>query len=122
MASALPPYASASQNTWFYAFRIICGLIFFFLIFPVLVIIPLSFNAEDFFTFTPQFKLLIAGNHKPRLNAVDIVYPHLDCELSIELSLTFICFLWLTPLTLSDIKESTSFVSLYPLMIGYSNP
>ena len=58
MASALPPYASASQKTWFYAFRIICGLIFFFLIFPVLVIIPLSFNAEDFFTFTPKMLAL----------------------------------------------------------------
>ncbi|ERP97396.1 polyamine ABC transporter permease [Labrenzia sp. C1B10] len=30
----------------------ICGLIFFFLIFPILVILPLSFNAENFFTFT----------------------------------------------------------------------
>ena len=26
--------------------------IFFFLIFPILVILPLSFNAENFFTFT----------------------------------------------------------------------
>jgi putative spermidine/putrescine transport system permease protein len=32
---------------------VICGLIFFFLIAPILTIIPLSFNAEDFFTFTP---------------------------------------------------------------------
>jgi putative spermidine/putrescine transport system permease protein len=28
-------------------------LVFFFLIAPIVVIIPLSFNAEDFFTFTP---------------------------------------------------------------------
>ena len=52
--SALPPYASAGQRTWYYTFRIICGLIFFFLIFPILVIIPLSFNAQNFFTFTPE--------------------------------------------------------------------
>ena len=26
---------------------------------------------QDFFTFTPQFKLLIAGNHKPTLRTVD---------------------------------------------------
>ncbi|MEX3007351.1 ABC transporter permease [Hoeflea sp. TYP-13] len=52
--SALPPYASVGQRTWYYSFRIICGLIFFFLIFPVLVIIPLSFNAQNFFTFTPE--------------------------------------------------------------------
>ncbi len=53
MSSPLPPYASTLQLTWFYAFRVICGLIFFFLIFPILVIVPLSFNAENFFTFTP---------------------------------------------------------------------
>jgi putative spermidine/putrescine transport system permease protein len=29
-------------------------MIFFFLIAPIIVIIPLSFNAEDFFTFTPE--------------------------------------------------------------------
>ena len=42
------------QTIWFYGFRVICGLIFFFLIAPIVVIIPLSFNAEDFFTFTPE--------------------------------------------------------------------
>ncbi|MAS06390.1 MAG: polyamine ABC transporter permease, partial [Ahrensia sp.] len=52
--SALPPYSSSLQVFWYYAFRVICGLIFFFLIFPILVIMPLSFNAEDFFTFTPK--------------------------------------------------------------------
>jgi putative spermidine/putrescine transport system permease protein len=51
---ALPPYASTVQRTWHYTFRVICGLLFFFLIFPIMVIIPLSFNAEDFFTFTPE--------------------------------------------------------------------
>jgi putative spermidine/putrescine transport system permease protein len=52
--AALPPYASPLQRTWHYAFRVICGLIFFFLIAPILVIIPLSFNQQDFFTFTPE--------------------------------------------------------------------
>lgn len=51
---ALPSYASPLQRFWYYTFRIICGLIFFFLIFPILVILPLSFNAQDFFTFTPE--------------------------------------------------------------------
>ena len=50
----LPPYATIGQKIWFYAFRVICGLIFFFLIAPIVVIIPLSFNAEDFFTFTQK--------------------------------------------------------------------
>ena len=51
--AALPPYAGPGETLWWYGFRVICGLIFLFLIFPILVIIPLSFNAEDFFTFTP---------------------------------------------------------------------
>ncbi|MEO0429182.1 MAG: ABC transporter permease [Pseudomonadota bacterium] len=51
--AALPTYATTGQKVWWYSYRVICGLIFFFLIAPILVIIPLSFNAEDFFTFTP---------------------------------------------------------------------
>ncbi|MEM6440738.1 MAG: ABC transporter permease [Pseudomonadota bacterium] len=50
---ALQPYASPVQRTWYYTFRALVGLILFFLIFPILVIIPLSFNALPFFTFTP---------------------------------------------------------------------
>jgi putative spermidine/putrescine transport system permease protein len=53
MDHKLPPYATTGQRIWFYGFRVLCGLIFFFLIAPILTIIPLSFNAEDFFTFTP---------------------------------------------------------------------
>jgi len=56
--SALPPYSSTAQIAWYYGFRVICGLIFFFLIFPIMVIVPLSFNAEDFFTFTPKMLAL----------------------------------------------------------------
>ncbi len=51
---ALPKYASPLQRAWYYGFRTICALIFLFLIIPILVILPLSFNAEDFFTFTPE--------------------------------------------------------------------
>ena len=50
----LPIYASPMQKTWYYTFRVLCALIFFFLIFPIMVILPLSFNAQDFFTFTPE--------------------------------------------------------------------
>jgi putative spermidine/putrescine transport system permease protein len=51
---SLPIYATPAQRVWYYTFRMICGAIFFFLIAPILVIIPLSFNAQDFFTFTPE--------------------------------------------------------------------
>lgn len=55
---ALPSYASPLQRIWHYAFRVICGLVFAFLILPILIIIPLSFNAQDFFTFTPEMLAL----------------------------------------------------------------
>ena len=49
---SVPAYAGPLERTWYYLYRIICGLIFFFLIAPILVIIPLSFNAVPYFTFT----------------------------------------------------------------------
>lgn len=55
---ALPSYASPLERAWHYLYLVICGLIFFFLIAPILVIIPLSFNAEPFFTFTPAMRSL----------------------------------------------------------------
>ena len=50
----LHSYLTPNQVLWHYSFRVICGLIFIFLITPILVVIPLSFNAENFFTFTPE--------------------------------------------------------------------
>jgi putative spermidine/putrescine transport system permease protein len=50
--AALPPYASTGQRIWYWSFRAICVAVLFFLIMPILVIIPLSFNQENFFTFT----------------------------------------------------------------------
>ena len=54
----LPPYATLGQKIWHYTFLFITALIFFFLIFPIIIIIPLSFNAQDFFTFTPEMLAL----------------------------------------------------------------
>ena len=48
----LAPYLTPGQVLWHYGFRFLCGAIFVFLITPILVVMPLSFNAEDFFTFT----------------------------------------------------------------------
>ncbi len=56
--SKLPPYATLGQRIWHYTFLMIAALIFFFLIFPIIIIIPLSFNAQDFFTFTPEMLAL----------------------------------------------------------------
>ena len=52
--SKLPPYATTGQRVWHYTFLVICGLIFFFLVAPIAVVIPLSFNSQDFFTFTKE--------------------------------------------------------------------
>ena len=54
----LPPYASKMQIAWWWTFRGICTAIFIFLILPILVILPLSFNASDFFTFTKEMLAL----------------------------------------------------------------
>lgn len=51
---ALPTYTTTGQRIWFYSYRVFCGLVFFFLIAPIVVIIPLSFNAVPFFTFTEE--------------------------------------------------------------------
>ena len=51
---SLPTYAGPLERIWYYTFRTFCGLIFFFLIAPLIVIVPLSFNAVPFFTFTAE--------------------------------------------------------------------
>ncbi|ESR23353.1 ABC transporter permease [Lutibaculum baratangense] len=49
---ALPAYAGTGERVWYYSYRVICALIFLFLIVPIIVIVPLSFNARPYFTFT----------------------------------------------------------------------
>ena len=51
-------HATMGQRVWYYIFRFICTAIFLFLILPILVILPLSFNASDFFTFTQEMLAL----------------------------------------------------------------
>ncbi len=55
---ALPAYAGPWDRIWYYLFRLICIAIFFFLVAPIIVIMPLSFNAEPYFTYPmPGFSL-----------------------------------------------------------------
>ena len=51
---ALPAYATPLEKLWHYTFRLICWLIFFFLVAPIIIMIPLSFNAQPYFTFTME--------------------------------------------------------------------
>lgn len=50
----MPPYATLGEKIWFYAHRVFCALVLAFLILPIIVIVPLSFNALPYFTFTPE--------------------------------------------------------------------
>lgn len=49
---ALPAYATPLERIWHYAYKVICVAVFTFLIAPILVVIPLSFNVEPYFSFT----------------------------------------------------------------------
>ncbi|MET4279530.1 MULTISPECIES: ABC transporter permease [unclassified Bradyrhizobium] len=44
-------YASPVEKGWYYLHRVICGAVLLFLIAPILVIMPLSFNSVPFFTY-----------------------------------------------------------------------
>ncbi|MCQ4348951.1 ABC transporter permease [Pseudomonas stutzeri] len=48
------PYMSPVERLWYYALRLLCGLILLFLILPVLVIVPLSFNSGTFLVYPLQ--------------------------------------------------------------------
>ena len=52
MRRRLPAYPSPAERGWFYAFRFYGLVVLFFLVMPLVVIIPLSFNASPYFTFT----------------------------------------------------------------------
>lgn len=52
--AGVPIYYTPGQVLWHNTFLFICAFVFFFLIAPLLPVIWLSFNAENFFTFTPE--------------------------------------------------------------------
>ena len=51
---ALPTHADRLERIWYYTYRVLCAAIFLFLILPIVIVIPLSFNASPYFTFTPE--------------------------------------------------------------------
>ena len=52
--AGVPIYYTRGQVLWHNTFLFICAFVFFFLIAPLVPVIWLSFNAEQFFTFTPE--------------------------------------------------------------------
>jgi putative spermidine/putrescine transport system permease protein len=76
---ALPIYATPLERIWHYAYKAICVSVFLFLIAPIVIVIPLSFNVEPYFSFTQKMlsfdpagyslrwydALLTLGTHAP---------------------------------------------------------
>ena len=53
-----PPYVGLGGRAWFYGYRALCGLVLLFLMAPILVIVPLAFNSQPYFTYPiPGFSL-----------------------------------------------------------------
>ena len=63
---ALAKYATPLERIWHWTYLALCGAIFFFLIAPIVVIIPLSFNAEPYFTFTDKMRSLDPAGYSTR--------------------------------------------------------
>ena len=55
---ALPNYTPVHYRIWHYTYLTICALVFFFLIAPLFVILPLSFNAEQYIHFSEKMLAL----------------------------------------------------------------
>ena len=55
---ALPNHTPLNYIIWHYTYLTFCGLVFFFLIAPLFVILPLSFNAEQYIHFSAKMLAL----------------------------------------------------------------
>ena len=49
---ALPSYATPVQRTYYYAYLFFCSVVFFFLVAPLIAIVPISFSVSPFMVFT----------------------------------------------------------------------
>ena len=50
---ALPIYATPLQRLWHYTYLAICVMVLFFLVMPLIAVIPISFSSSPFLEFTP---------------------------------------------------------------------
>ncbi len=51
---AIHPYSTVPQRAWHYSYLIFCAIVFFFLVAPLVAVIPLSFTSGAFLIFTPE--------------------------------------------------------------------
>ena len=54
---ALPSYTTRGQKSWHYCYLVFCGLVLFFLVAPLVVVIPLSFTNSPYLQFLPEMKI-----------------------------------------------------------------
>jgi len=98
---ALPVYTSWPERIWHYAYLAICALIFFFLIAPIVVVIPLSFNAVPFFTFTEAMLTLDPAGYS--LKWYEDFFTNLNWQGAVKNSLIIAVFATLISTTLGTI-------------------
>ncbi|MEM8689970.1 MAG: ABC transporter permease [Pseudomonadota bacterium] len=55
---ALPEYTSTGYRVWHYSYLTFVGFVMFFLVAPLIVVIPLSFTSSAFLSFTPEMLAL----------------------------------------------------------------
>jgi putative spermidine/putrescine transport system permease protein len=55
---ALPSHTPLNYRIWHYTYLSFCGLVFFFLIAPLFIILPISFNAEQYIFFSEKMLAL----------------------------------------------------------------
>lgn len=60
------PYADPLERGWFYLFRLYGLIVLFFLVVPLVVIIPLSFSASPYFSFTHKMLTLQPAGYSTR--------------------------------------------------------
>ena len=59
---ALPTYATPIQRTYYYAYLFFCAVVFFFLIAPLIAIVPISFSVSPLMGSTEG---MLAWAHDP---------------------------------------------------------
>jgi putative spermidine/putrescine transport system permease protein len=66
LMAALPPYASPLERLWRAFYLVFCTAIFIFLIAPIIVVIPLSFNIEPYLSFSEKMVALDPSGYSLR--------------------------------------------------------
>ena len=52
-----PSYTTTKQKLWHYFYLFFCGFVLFFLVAPLVVVIPLSFTNSPYLQFIPEMKI-----------------------------------------------------------------